>query len=119
VRGCSLLPLHPLIDHQGHATLELHSGLGRDGFDLGDIQVKSVMQREHLALHSWTDHSGLAFHLDGFILPDDEVADLQAKGFLLPGVHLGSPIIAGVTWDELPIASHHLGSRLQSQSPYN
>ena len=28
------LPPHPLIHHQGHATLELHNGLGRDGFEL-------------------------------------------------------------------------------------
>jgi len=35
------LPPHPLIHHQGHATLELHNGLGRDGFDLGNIQMES------------------------------------------------------------------------------
>ena len=52
------LPPHPLIHHQGHATLELHNGLGRDGFDLGNIQMESVMQqREHLALHARRDHS--------------------------------------------------------------
>ena len=44
-----------------------------------------MVQREHLALHARRD--GLAFDLDGFILPDDEVADLEAKGFLLPGGH--------------------------------
>jgi len=37
---------------------------------------------------------GLAFDLDGFILPDDEVAHLEVEGFLSPGVHCGSPIIA-------------------------
>ena len=34
------------------------------------------------------DHSGLAFDLDSFILPDNEVADLEAEGFFLPVVHL-------------------------------
>ncbi len=37
------LPLHPLIDHQSYATVELHYGPGRDGFDLGHIHVKAVM----------------------------------------------------------------------------
>jgi len=32
---------------------------------------------------------GLAFHLDGFIAPDDGVADFEAEGFFLPGVQLG------------------------------
>ncbi len=36
--------------------------------------MEAVMQREHLALHARCDHSGLAFDLDGLILPDDEVA---------------------------------------------
>jgi len=45
------------------------------------------MQRQHFALHARCDHSGLAFDLDGFILPDDEVADLEAEGFFSPGVH--------------------------------
>ncbi len=85
--SASLLPPHPLIHHQAHATLELHSGPGRNGFDLGDIQMKAVVQRDDLALHARGHQRGLAFHLDGFILPDDEVADLQAEGFLLPGVH--------------------------------
>ncbi len=30
---------------------------------------------------------GLAFHLDGLILPDDGVADFEVEGFILPGVH--------------------------------
>ncbi len=82
------LPPHPLIHHQGHATLELHNGLGRDGFDLENIQMESVMQqREHLALHARRDHSGLAFHLDSFTLPDDPVADFQTEGLFPPGVH--------------------------------
>ncbi len=37
--------------------------------------MKAVVQRDDLALHARCDHSGLAFDLDGFILPDDEVAD--------------------------------------------
>ena len=45
------------------------------------------MQREHLALHARGDHRRLAFDLNGFILPDDEVADFEVKGFFLPGVH--------------------------------
>ncbi len=45
---------------------------------LGDIEMKAIMQRKHLALHTRCDHSRLAFDLDGFILPDDEVADLEA-----------------------------------------
>jgi len=49
--------------------------------------MEAIVQREHLALHAWGDKSGLAFDLDGFILPDDEVADLEAKGLFLPGVH--------------------------------
>ena len=32
-------------------------------------------------------HRGLAFHLDGLILPDDGVADFEVEGFFLPGVH--------------------------------
>jgi len=83
-------PLHPLIDHQGHAIVEPHYGLGRDGFALGDIQVKAIVQRKHLALHARCDNSRLAFDLNGFILPDDEVADFEVEGFLLLGVHPGS-----------------------------
>ncbi len=82
-----LLPLHPLIHHQRHATVELHDSFGRDSFTLDDIQVKTVMQRDDLALHARCDHSGLAFHLDSFILPNDEVADLEVESFLSPGVH--------------------------------
>ena len=40
-----LLPPHSLIHHQRH-LLELHNGLGRDGFALGDIEVKAVVQRD-------------------------------------------------------------------------
>jgi hypothetical protein len=29
----------------------------------------------------------LAFDLDGFILPDDGVADFEVEGFFSPGVH--------------------------------
>ena len=67
--------------------IELHDNLGWDGFALHHIQVKAVMQREHLALHAWSDHSRLAFDLDGFTLPDDEVTDLEAEGFFSPGDH--------------------------------
>ena len=42
------------------------------------------MQRKHLALHARGD--GLAFDLDGFIAPDDGVADLEVEGFFAPGV---------------------------------
>ncbi len=49
--------------------------------------MEAVMQREHLALHARCDKSGLAFDLDSFTLPDDPVADLEAEGFFLPGVH--------------------------------
>jgi len=49
--------------------------------------MKAVMQREHLALHAGGDDGGLAFDLDGFILPDDEVADFEVKGFFSPSVH--------------------------------
>jgi len=45
------------------------------------------MQRDDLALHARLDDSGLAFHLDGFTLPDDNVVDFEAEGFFLPGVH--------------------------------
>ena len=45
------------------------------------------MQREHLALHARGDNGFLAFDLDGFILPDNEVAHFEAEGFLLPVVH--------------------------------
>jgi len=36
------------------------------------------------------DHSGLAFDLDSFILPDNEVAHFEAEGFFLPGGHCNS-----------------------------
>ncbi len=49
--------------------------------------MKAVMQREHLALHAGCDNRGLAFHLDGFVLPDNEVADFEVEGLFLPGVH--------------------------------
>ncbi len=58
-----------------------------DRVALGHIQMEAVMQRDDLALHARFDHRGLAFHLDGFILPGDEVADLEAEGLFLPGVH--------------------------------
>ena len=45
------------------------------------------MQRDDLASHTRGDHSGLTFELDGFILPDDEVADFEVEGFFLPGIH--------------------------------
>ena len=85
--GFNPLPLHPLIHHQPHPILKLHDSLWRDGFALDHIQMKAVMQLEHLALHAWGDNSGLAFDLDCFIPPDDEVADLEVEGFFLPGVH--------------------------------
>jgi len=47
--------------------------------------VKAIMQRDDLALHARLD--GLAFQLDGFIAPDDDVADFEAEGFLLPRVY--------------------------------
>jgi len=75
-----------LIHHQRH-ILELHNSLGRDGFDLGDIQVKAIVQRDDLALHARADNRGLTFDLDGFTLPDDEVSDLEVEGFFSPGVH--------------------------------
>ena len=90
----NLLPPQPLIRHQGHATVELHDSFGRDGFALDHIQMEAVMQRDDLATHARCDHSGLSFDLNGFILPDNEVADLEAEGFILPGVHC--LIIAGV-----------------------
>ena len=49
--------------------------------------MKAVMQREHLALHAGCHQRGLAFDLDGFILPDDEVTHFEVEGFLSPGVH--------------------------------
>ena len=67
--------------------IELHDSLGWDGFALNHIQMKAVMQREHFATHTNGDHSGLAFDLDDFILPDDEVADFKVKGFFSPGDH--------------------------------
>jgi len=45
------------------------------------------MQRQHLTLHTRCDNGGLAFDLDGFILPDNEVADLEVEDLLSPGVH--------------------------------
>ncbi len=60
------------------------AGWGRDGLDLGYMQVESVMQRDDLALHARRHNSGLAFELDSFILPDDGVADLEAEGFFSP-----------------------------------
>ena len=45
------------------------------------------MQRDNLATHAWGDKSGLAFDLDGFILPDNEVANLEAERFFLPSVY--------------------------------
>jgi len=83
--GFNPLPPHPRIHHQGHAILELHYGPGRDGSALDHIQVKAIMQRNDLALHARGDHSGLAFHLDSFILPDDEVADLEVEGSFCQG----------------------------------
>ncbi len=49
--------------------------------------TEAVVEREHLTLHAWFDNRGLAFDLDGFILPDDEVADLEIEDLFLPGVH--------------------------------
>jgi len=49
--------------------------------------MEAVMQRDDLATHARCDNSGLAFQLDGFILPDDGVADFEAEGFFLPSVH--------------------------------
>jgi len=85
--GFNPLPAHPLIHHQPHPILELHYGPGQDGSALHHIQMKAVMQRDDLALHARLDDSRLAFHLDSFILPDDDVADLEAEGFFLLGVH--------------------------------
>ena len=80
------LPPYPLINHQRY-ILELHNSFGRNRCDLGDIQLETVVERDDLTAHGGCHHRRLAFHLDGFILPDDEVADLEAEGFLLPGVH--------------------------------
>ena len=55
------LPPHPPINHQCYATVELHNGLGRDGFALDDTQMEAVMQRDNLALHARCDHRGLPF----------------------------------------------------------
>ncbi len=49
--------------------------------------VKVVMQRDDLALHARCDNSGLTLDLDGFILPDNEVAHLEVEGLFSPGVH--------------------------------
>jgi hypothetical protein len=49
--------------------------------------MEAIMQRKHLALHARGHKSGLAFHLESFILPDDEVADFEAEGFFAPGGH--------------------------------
>ena len=49
--------------------------------------MEAVMQRDDLALHAWGDDGGLAFDLDGFILPDNEVTDFEVEGFFSPGVH--------------------------------
>ncbi len=48
--------------------------------------METIMQRDDLALHAGADNSGLAFYLNCFTLPDDEVADLQAEGFFAPAV---------------------------------
>jgi len=61
------------------------TALGGMGSTSADIEVKAVMQRDDLAAHAWGDR--LAFNLDGHILPDNEVADFEAEGFFLPGVH--------------------------------
>jgi len=82
-----VLPLHPLIHHQGHASLKPHDGLGRDGFDLGDIQMEAIMLREHLALHARCDDSGLA-HRDGFF------TELKIGGLDSPEVKIG----VGYSW---------------------
>ena len=50
------------------------------------------MQRDDLALHAWCDHGGLAFDLDGLILPDDPVTYLEVESFLLVGVHQGQRV---------------------------
>ena len=76
----SLRPPHPLINHKPHATVESHSGRGRNGFDLHHIQMEAVVQRDDFTLHAWGDKSGLAFDLDGLILPDDDVADMEVEG---------------------------------------
>jgi hypothetical protein len=48
--------------------------------------MEAIMQRDDLALHAGADNSGLAFYLNCFTLPDNEVADLQAEGFFAPAV---------------------------------
>ena len=53
------LPPHPLIHHQRHPILELHNSFGRDGFDLGHIQMEAVMQRDDFALHAGGNDGGL------------------------------------------------------------
>ena len=91
------LPLHPLIHHQPHPILELHNSFGRDGFDIGDIQMEAVMQRDDLTLHARCDNSGLAFDLDGFILLDDGVADFEVEGFFSPGFHAQLSQVSGLS----------------------
>ena len=49
--------------------------------------MEAVVQRQHLPLHAGCDNSRLALDLDGFILPDYPIADFEAEGFFLPGVH--------------------------------
>jgi len=44
------------------------------------------VQREHLALYARGDNRGVAFGLDGFILPDDDVADFETEGLFSPAV---------------------------------
>ena len=78
------LPLHPLIHHQPHPILKLNHGPGRNRCDFGDVEMESVMQRDDLALHAGCHQRGPAFDLDGFILPDDGVADLDVDA---PGVN--------------------------------
>jgi len=79
----SLLPRHPLINHQRY-ILKLHNSFGRDGCDLRHIEVKAIVQRNDLALHARVGNRGLALHLNRFTPTDNEVADLEVEGFFLP-----------------------------------
>ena len=72
--------------------------------DLSDIQMEAVMQRDDLALHARGGNRGLAFQLNGFVLPDDEVADFEVEGLFSPGVYAAalSQVLPTVAFNPLP-----------------
>lgn len=61
-----------------------------DAVKVVQITGEKAKRLADLTLHARCHHSGLGFDLDGFTLPDDEVAHLEVEGFFSPGVHCGS-----------------------------